>query len=94
MMNSEESGVLMVPRLAPTSCVRDLLIPAFIGLSAWVLSIICALVGTANVARVVSKTTRIALRLGWFGKEVTEPRAIPDTPTKERKCNPRFIIHL
>src|SRR2546427_4171255 len=53
-MNSEESGVLMLPRLAPISCVKDLLIAVLtqafaFGLFVWVLSTICARADTASV---------------------------------------------
>ena len=53
MMNSEESGVLMLPRLAPISCVKDLLIAVLtqafaFGLFVWVLSTIWARAGTAS----------------------------------------------
>src|SRR5258707_14823 len=59
MMNSEESGMLTLPRPVPISCVSDLLIPAFIGLIAWVLSTICARADTASVPSTIRQTAGI-----------------------------------
>src|SRR5260370_3575043 len=59
MMNSEESGMLTLPRPVPISCVSDLLIPAFIRLIACVLSTICARADTASVPSAIRQTACI-----------------------------------
>src|SRR5260370_15670812 len=59
MMNSEESGMLTLPRPVSISWVGDLLSPAVIELIAWVLSTICARADTASVPSAIRQTAGI-----------------------------------